>query len=87
MAPKANLTKAIEQARTALAETDQKLAQIGAKRTGALLASDDDSAILALDQQIDEFGRLGRVIGPASRRWKVKPRRKRLQRLQSARPP
>lgn len=61
MTPKANLAKALEQVRAALVETDQKLAEIGAKRTGALLASDDDSAILVLDRQIDELGRLGRV--------------------------
>jgi hypothetical protein len=61
MAPKANLTKAIEQARTALAETDQKLAERGAKRSAALLTSDDDNAILVLDKEIDELARLGRV--------------------------
>lgn len=58
---KPSAKKQIAKAQIALAETGQKLADIGAKRSAALLASDDNSQIIAFDREIEELKRVEKV--------------------------
>jgi hypothetical protein len=58
---KPSAKKQLEKARTALAETDQKLADIGTRRSAELLASDDNSQIVAFDREIEELERIAKV--------------------------
>jgi hypothetical protein len=58
---KPSAKKQLEKAQTALAETGQKLTDIGAKRSAELLASDDNSQIVAFDREIEELERIAKV--------------------------
>jgi hypothetical protein len=58
---KPSAKKQLEKARAALAETDQKLADIGARRSAELLGSDDNSQIVAFDREIEELERVAKV--------------------------
>jgi hypothetical protein len=58
---KPSAKKQLEKAHAALAETDQKLADIGARRSAALLASDDNNQIVAFDREREELERVAKV--------------------------
>jgi hypothetical protein len=49
--------ESLDKARAALAESTAKLEELGNRRNTALLSSDDDAQVLALDKQIEELRR------------------------------